>query len=168
MDFAIQPHLFKNATKTPIVSVISVILAIVFFSEFPNVKCSENGLQDIMMNTLRHGGIHHLLSNVISFFYLSHLERSMGPLKFGSSILFLMVVTSVLHLLIKTRRCSVGFSGVLFGLLTYDFLKKRGKNLNNIGLIIMMHIVPHLGNTRLSHLGHLYGIIAGALMHLIF
>jgi len=107
-----------------------------------------------------HGDMVHLFFNLFTFHQLSPLFRS------GNYVLlltFLIAANAVLDFITfgsKLVPCSIGFSGVLFGLITYAYLSMqlpKGQLISSLFyLLLPSFLIPQLSLT-----GHLQGIATG-------
>lgn len=65
---------------------------------------------------------YHLSSNLLGLYAISRIEYRIGLKKFILLIVFLLIFNSIIEMAlyktVPTTKCSVGFSGVLFGI--YD------------------------------------------------
>ena len=116
----------KNFKEHPICSFISVLIILIFSLYATNaikiVPC-EKDMLSIFMSQFVHTDFFHLASNLYGIYSLSRVEHKYGPKKFFSLIFFLLLLNTIaeaiLHKLIKSP-CSIGFSGILYGVLTFE------------------------------------------------
>ena len=149
--------------------IILIIIAIIF-----STNIQYNTGQDAIDYPIRafyHADLQHLLANGISLYNLSFMEDVLGRTKFLSAILFIWIVSSLLlylfHTLIPSRKVyTIGFSGVIFGLIVVYFSLLGNKNIGLAGLIIS--ILPQIFVPGISFEGHLAGIISGIIYITIF
>lgn len=151
--------------------IILGIMVIIFFTSL-NFKNTNIEIIDYPIRSFYHANLSHLIANAISFYSLSFLEDVMGSGQFLAAIIFIWVVSSLLlyliHKILPSRKVyTVGFSGVIFGLIViYFFLMNNSPGLSLAGLIVS--IIPQLVVPGISFEGHLCGIIAGFLYVIIF
>jgi membrane associated rhomboid family serine protease len=146
---------------------ISIFLILVFISYHINLlnslPCNNNFLNVLLTNFI-HIDPHHLLSNLYSLFALSKLESEIGKVKYSKLLLLLLFFTTLFEYIykniIKNTICSIGFSGILFGLFTYDLVAKKGIDINIIFSMILMLYNSSQGK-NISNVGHIFGIFAG-------
>lgn len=150
--------------------IILGIIILVFFSV--NNYSSGNDLIDYPLRSFYHADMSHLIANGISFLALSFMEEIIGWDQLLLAILFIWIFSSILlylyHFLFPSRKVyTVGFSGVIFGLIVvYYSLLGQSAGVNILGLIIS--ILPQLTMIGISFEGHLAGIIAGVLYIMLF
>jgi len=119
-----------------------------------------------------HANLQHLLSNTISFYGLSFIEDIIGTPRFIGCIVFISIVSSLLlyiyHNIFTSRKVvTVGFSGVIFGLLVVYFtLLQQGTGLTIANLAIS--ILPQIFVSGISWEGHVSGIVAGFIYVTLF
>ena len=151
--------------------IILGIIIIVFFTSLNNMNTNY----DIINYPLRafyHANIEHLVANGISLFSLSFIENIMGSAQFLFAMVFIWIVSSMLlyvyHLLVPSRKVyTIGFSGVIFGLMVIYFsLLNKGTGITLFGLAVS--ILPQILVPGISWEGHICGVIAGVLYILLF
>lgn len=151
--------------------IILGILVIIFISPF-NFYNTGHDVIDYQLRSLYHANIQHLVANGISFYALSFMEEVIGWKRFLFAIIFIWIVSSLLlyfeHKILPSRKVyTVGFSGVIFGMIVVYFsLLGRGTAVSVAGLIFS--ILPQLVVPGISFDGHLCGIIAGIIYILLF
>ena len=153
---------------------IILLLLLLYGSGRGNIDCSFQGLRNQLWFGLIHGNALHLIVNVWSFYQFSYLETILGSRNYLILILSIWVLSSVIYWLINLNLvtlftgplCSVGFSGVILGLLIWSRMMFRNDafDLREIWLWFLILFVPVIQNPRISLLGHLSGILAGILL----
>lgn len=123
-----------------------------------------------------HGSILHVLMNCYVLYYIGgHLERLIGPFRYGVVYLVSGIVSSLFVVFFGNPMVvTVGASGAIFGVmgfllvLTFTkpmwfpmYLAKSIRSLTAINLVITF-LVPNI-----SILGHLGGVVSGALLAFI-
>jgi len=156
----------------PIISYIILgIIVLVFLTSINNYNTGYDAI-DYPLRSLYHANLSHLLANGISLFALSFMEEVIGWKMFLFAIVFIWIVSSMIlyfiHLAFPSRKVyTVGFSGVIFGLIVIYFsLLGRSAGVTLLGLVVS--ILPQLYMTGISFEGHLAGIIAGIIYILLF
>lgn len=147
--------------------IVEAILAILVLIEISPIKqqllnCKDNSILQRFKHTFVHGDIYHLLTNGITLYNLLDLENRLSPQMFLLVVVFLTVVTNFIHKAIDDK-CSVGFSGVLFGLVTIR-LGLDGFSTDMLIELAILLISPSLFSQNVSFTGHLAGVIAGLLL----
>ena len=151
--------------------IIIGILVLIYFSWF-NFYNTNSEIVNYMARPFYHANVNHLFANVISLYSLSFIEDIIGKPQFIFAMLFIWVVSSILlyliHIVLPSRKVyTVGFSGVIFGLIViYYSLMNQSTYLTLTGLIVS--ILPQIFVKGISFEGHLAGIIAGIIYILIF
>jgi rhomboid domain-containing protein 1 len=164
--------MFINIIKMHIITYIILgIIVIIFFSPL-NFHDTGHGIIDYPLHSLYHANIEHLIANNISLYSLSFIEDIIGGKQFLFAIIFIWIVSSILlyieFTVLPSRKVyTVGFSGVIFGLIVIYFtLLNQSPTITLAGLIIS--ILPQLATPGISFDGHLCGIIAGILYVILF
>lgn len=151
-----------------------IILGIIIIIFFTKINYYDTGKEiiDYPLRALHHANMEHLLANGISFYGLSFMEEALGSKQYIISIVFIWIVSSLLlyayHLMVPSRkRYTVGFSGVIFGLIVV-YLSMLNQNLGISIAGLAISILPQIFVPNISWEGHIAGVIAGCLYVLIF
>jgi rhomboid domain-containing protein 1 len=151
--------------------IIILIMVIIFFSSY-NFYQTGSEIANYNLNSLYHANLTHLLVNMFSLYNLSFLEDVLGEGQFLFAILFIWIVSSILlyllHSLVPSiKRPTVGFSGVIFGLIVVFYFTM---NINKADIMtrLVASIVPQLFMPGISIEGHFCGIIAGLMYVTLF
>jgi membrane associated rhomboid family serine protease len=151
--------------------IILGILILVFFTSLNNYNTGVD-IVDYQLRSFYHANFEHLAANAISFISLSFIEDIVGSARFLFMMIFIWIVSSFLLYLYQkifpSRKIyTVGFSGVIFGLMVVYFtLLNQSPGITMLGLIIS--ILPQLVVPGISTEGHICGIIAGVIYVLLF
>lgn len=145
------------------------LIAIQIFAGKSFTNCDDTSAGRQILHSLVHGSAVHLLVNIFTFIQLYRLEQILGSRNYFILILIILILSSLLYWLINKLlygsylQCSVGFSGVLFGLLVWSRMVINGGsfNIREILLWSSLLIIPVLQNPRISLLGHLSGLLVG-------
>jgi len=148
------------------------LIAIQIFASNSLLDCNDTGIQRQVLHSLIHGSATHLLVNIFTFIQLYRLEQILGSRDYFILIVIILIMSSILYWLLNKLLygseviCSVGFSGVLFGLLVWSRMVINGGtfNLQEILLWSGLLIIPVLQNPRISLLGHLSGLLVGLML----
>jgi len=140
---------------------ISMIILITYSSYHLNIineiPCEQDITSKILANFI-HTDFMHLISNLSSLYLISELEYNIGSKHFFKIFFLITTILSLLEYSLKTK-CSVGISGVLYGLVAYEMFKFKNVDLNIISTLIILFIFS--GKSKISHTGHLLGFISG-------
>lgn len=146
--------------------IITIILFVIYFTV--NKKRFSNKIIDNATSDLYHADMQHLIINLFSFILISPMETILGGKLFLLIIIFIWLVNTLIITLLqstvpKFNRYSLGFSGVVIGLMVvYAWLLYKNKNTAylNIGLLLLS-IIPQFFSKGISFEGHLSGFVAG-------
>jgi membrane associated rhomboid family serine protease len=165
----------KNFNQNPVCSFISVIIITIFSLYFTNaiktIPCKKD-MQSVFVSQFIHVDFFHLLSNLYGLYSLSRVEQKYGPKFFFSLIFFLLVtnaiIESILHKIIVSP-CSIGFSGILYGVFTFELVSK-GVNVDYLLFIsiIANMIANDIFKNNVSLQGHLVGALTGIISGILF
>ena len=113
-----------------------------------------------------------LLLCVTTLYALARVERDIGAKKFISLLLFLLVFNSIVEVAVykifPNIPCSIGFSGVLFGIMTWELVTTKELDFILLTSIVSMVAVPSIQNNNVSLIGHSIGAISGIIGGLIW
>jgi len=165
----------KHPKNFPVSSFIGVSLIIVFFlfnaQVITSIPCGK-GIEDVFMSNFVHVDISHLLANLYALYALSRIEQEMGFQKFIMLLIYLLVFNTLAEFLArkiwKDMKCSIGFSGILFGMLTWELVAKKKFDMQLMLAIVLMVVGPSLQNKRASLSGHVVGAVSGIIGALIW
>ena len=125
--------------------------------------CDKTLIANISQN-FTHLEIAHIVLNLLAFYNLQNLELHYGSYKYAQIILILVLFQSFITYIINKNfnlTCSIGFSGVIFGLYMLDFFRLKDINTTNIMFALFMIIQPSLYYRNVSLSGHLIGGLSG-------
>jgi len=165
----------------PVSKYLAVSIIIVFMLYTLNIL-KEIPCQNDMVGSMKSHFIHlepmHIFSNLLALYALSRVENEMKSKKFLLLVAFIIVFSSVLEIavrrIIPSIPCSIGFSGVLFGVMTWEMLCKKKIDLYLLASIIVMIATPSMTqkatgvSSNVSLVGHAIGAFAGALGGLVY
>jgi rhomboid protease GluP len=128
-------------------------------------------------NTFLHGGIMHILTNMIGLIFLGFiLEMRLGKIRFLLSYLFIGVVASLVSIWWNPSIVSVGASGAIFGLsgiflalLVSKFYDENFTKSFLIGTLVFIGYNLLYGLTGgIDNAAHIGGLVSGFILGLIF
>lgn len=131
-----------------------------------DIPCSPDYVSTLSRNFIHLDNI-HLFSNMYTFYYLSQVERSMGSVPYLSLIGVLVIIQTTLEWIISNfydLKCSIGFSGILYGLLVWYIYYYQNLNYQIFAGIFATLVTSSLQNPRLSFAGHLIGFVSGLIV----
>lgn len=164
-----------NTTKLPVSSFIAISIIVIYLLFTTNIiseiPCGTS-IHTIFMNNFVHIDGAHLISNLYALYAISRIEEKMGFKPFIWLIVFLLafntLVEYMLRNVIKDMNCSIGFSGILFGLITWELLTTRKLDVQLIISILISVITPSFSNKKVSLSGHVVGALSGVIGGIIW
>lgn len=161
--------------EVPVSTFISICLILVYSLYVTNiikrVPC-DNNLDSQMISNFVHFEYSHLLSNLFGLYSLSRVEKEIGPKKFIYLCVSLLILNSIFEIIIHKLRpsvkCSVGFSGVLFGITTWEIMTKEKVNIYLLITIVLLIVIPSLKYKKISLTGHCIGALSGIIFGLVY
>ena len=144
---------------------IVVIFALYVTAILKTIPCGKN-LISAFCNNFVHIDYFHVFANLITLYTLARVERDIGAKRFSLLIIFLLTFTSIIeviiHKIFPSMPCSIGFSGILFGIVAWELTSKRGFDLLILISIFGVAVMPTIQNPkRASLIGHLVGAGTG-------
>jgi membrane associated rhomboid family serine protease len=152
----------KNTDKqiSLCIAVINITVYLLYkINFFDNHNICHDDIVSRIQGSLVHINLTHLVMNLIGLYILSDIEKVVGSEKFIKVVLFIIGLSSIIETVLKTS-CSIGFSGVLYGLLAYEMFIKKKIELDIIIVLVTLCFIPD-NHSNISHSGHLIGFISG-------
>ena len=136
-----------------------------------NIPCDNNILSNAARNFI-HVDTMHIIGNLSVFFILSHeLVKTFGfkyVLILLLSLLIIIVIIDTIYLkLVPDQRCSIGFSGILYGMLVWNILSKSSITASSLISIGILVLFPSMTSSNVSLSGHLIGAGAGLVTYFV-
>jgi membrane associated rhomboid family serine protease len=129
-------------------------------------------MKSIFIGQFIHTDFFHLISNLYGLYSLSDVELKLGPKKFFSLILFLLIFNTILEVLLHKLinvPCSIGFSGILYGVLTFEIITNNNSfDYKLLAAIILNMIATKFIKKNTSLEGHIIGGISGVIGGIIY
>jgi hypothetical protein len=153
-----------------VTTVIIVIAALYGFGVLKDVPCGEGVLKGLN-RTFIHANWKHVAANLFAFLVLSRIEERYGSKFFGILIVQILVIATMIELVafqFFDVPCSVGFSGVIFGLIAWELMNDRDVNITLFLGLAGMVVAPSLQNSKASLTGHAIGAVAGLLVAIYY
>jgi len=166
------PNIFFQMPVTILLITTIIVLSCLYFTNaIKSVVCQKDLLSVFISNAI-HLDIGHLLSNLYTFYSISHIEQKIGSKKFTCLVLFILVVSSSieasLHKMTDKINCSVGMSSLLFGLIAWEKITTNKLDLKILSSIILMATMPSLKNSKISLIGHIIGALTGIISGVLY
>jgi membrane associated rhomboid family serine protease len=154
-----------------IVSIVLVAIWIAYATKkLTKIPCQNTLLAGVQRNFI-HIELPHLAANLFTFWVLSRIEDRMGSAVYAGLIAALLVIFTLSEYAIgraaigKNPKCSIGFSGILFGLVAWELLTARTKlDWQLVLALAAMIITPSLASRKVSFTGHLLGAVCGLVL----
>ena len=164
----------KNFENIAICSFLAVFIITVFSLYFTNaiktIPC-EKDMASIFMTNFIHTDFAHLIANLVGLYALSRVEYKTGPKKFFILLLFLLFFNTIfefiLHRIINTP-CSIGISGVLYGILTFEIICTKNIDYSMLTAVLLNVFIAYGFDKKSSLSGNLIGAISGIFGAIIF
>lgn len=160
----------NNPRDVPVSSFLAISIIFVFAlyitTLIKTVPCGKN-LMSVFYSNFVHVDVYHLSGNLLALYALARVEKDIGPKPFAGLVGFLLVFNSIsevmLHKMFPSLFCSIGFSGILFGLAAWELITTKKIDVILVLSIIFMGVLPSYKNAKVSLYGHMIGILGGTL-----
>lgn len=163
---------FKNIPVSVSIAILIVIIFSLYLTKaIQTLPCGKN-LISIFYSNFVHTRISHLAVNIFAIYALSVIEKDIGPRRFLGLIIFLLVFNTITEFILRkifhSIPCSIGFSGILFGISAWELVTTKEFDLLLILSIMAMVLVPSIEDSRASLMGHAVGALSGVIGGLIW
>jgi rhomboid protease GluP len=152
-------------------TLVMVIITLLYnFGILKSISCQKNFLSAFSRNFI-HINFLHLFINLYAFYQLSTIELEIGSLSYFLLIILLALLQSIIELIVRSQidlTCSIGFSGILYGLLIWTILSGQKTDLLMIVSVLLTIFASSELDTTISLSGHLIGVVSGILAVPIF
>ena len=159
-------------TASSLLGVVIVVIFLLYFTAILKTIPCGNTLMTRFINNFIHVDIEHLVYNLYALFVLSRVEREVGTQVFVSIVVFSLIVNTVIETIVHSINseipCSIGFSGVIFSVLTWELIAKRKLDYHLLFVIAAMIILPALQDKKSSIVGHSIGALTGIIAGLMW
>ena len=156
-----------------LVSISIAILLAAIYGAYSTGTLTEIPCQNTLLNSAVRDFIHvdsyHLIVNLLGLYYVSTLEQKVGPLHYTAVISGIVAISAVLTFFVTkvlAVNCSIGFSGVILGLMSYT-LARRGLHVSWQPILYLIAVSASSRSPNVSVSGHLIGIVSGLLVALL-
>lgn len=168
----IKINLDKNIPVSMFLAISIIVIFLLYVTTIiKSVPCGKD-LKSVFVNNFIHIDFYHLISNLIALYSLARIEESIGIKRFIILVSFILIFTSItetiIHKIFPSIPCSIGFSGVLFGLTSWEYVTNKKLDLGLLGSIALVTIIPSFKSSKVSLAGHAIGSISGVIAGLIW
>jgi len=155
-----------------IIEILMVIMVIIYMMGIPIPMYSFQPL-NYLLRTFFHANSIHIIMNMITLWQLRQMNQVMSETELTQMIIFLWIFSSLILYSINTvfpstKTITIGFSGVLMGMILVFEYMISNKNLFNVFSKLLILLVPQLLVPHISFIGHVSGLISGILWLLLF
>lgn len=174
ISYNFQNNLNIKLKKNPITTFIIVTLIIIFClyisTLIKTIPCGKDILSSFYSNFV-HIELNHLLVNIYVLYTLSIVEEKIGSKKFFILIIFSLFINSIIETFLNRLfniSCSIGFSGIIYSLIAWEFITTNGLDMYLISSLLIMIVTQYLFDKKSSLSGHFSGVLTGIITGLIF
>ena len=156
---------FNDIPVSVFIAISMIIVFLLFNAKVLTALPCGKGIHEVMMSNFVHIDTMHLVSNLYALYAISRVEQEMGLKPFVWLLIFLLVFNTLAEVAAKSiwkeLPCGIGFSGILFGLFTWELVSKKTIDVELILAIVIMVVGPSLQNKKISMSGHAIGALSG-------
>lgn len=165
----------SKTTDVPVSIFLAVSIIIIFSlyttTAIKTVPCGDTVMSSFMSNFV-HVKPYHMMANLYALYAITRIEREIGPKKFFGLVIFILGMNVIAETSMKKLKpdlpCSIGFSGVLFGITAWDLVRTKKLDFYLVSSIICMVALPSFKSENISLLGHTVGAISGVISGLLW
>ena len=160
----------KNYPVTISLAIFLFVITLAYeIDVLDNIPC-EIGVLKGAHRTIVHANWKHLFVNIFTLLMLSRIEEKHGSAFFASLILQIWFISVIIEFVTQKYvklRCSIGFSGVLLGLIAWEMVA-NGMNIVVLLSLAILVVIPSIQNKKASLSGHIIGAISGLIVAMYF
>lgn len=165
----------KDYKLVPVSTFIAISLIVIFLlfnaKVVTSIPCGKS-IHDVFMSNFVHIDTVHLISNLFALYAVSRVEMYMGFQPFICLLIFLLIFNTLAEVVAKrlftSLNCSIGFSGILFGFMTWELASQMKVDVELVIAITIMIAGPSIQHSNVSLSGHLIGAISGVIAALLW
>jgi len=165
----IPPHRQMPVLTLTLGALMTGITAMYLFGKIQELPCGSDLISSFARNFIHVSPV-HLLMNMFAFYQFSSIETIVGSTQYLILIISLAVLQTIIEIISRNfldLTCSIGFSGVLYGILTWTLLSGKQTNSKMIIAVLLSIFSSSAHDPQLSLAGHLMGVAAGAIAALV-
>lgn len=149
-------------------SIIIIIYCFYITGAIKTLPCEKN-FTSIISSNFVHIDYLHLLSNLYGIYAISRVEIKLGTIKFIILLLLMISLNTMFEIILcnifpNQIKCSIGFSGILYGVLMFEIIVQNNLDYRLLSSLITSAILPSAVNRKISLSGHIIGLLTGSLL----
>ena len=164
--------LIKDVPVSTFIAISIIVIFLLFNAKVVTAVPCDKSINNVFMSNFVHIESTHLIFNLYALYTISRVEQEIGFKSFIWLLIFLLIFNTLVELLVrhvwKDSKCSIGFSGILFGLFTWELVSKKELDAQLMLAILLMVVGPSLQNKQVSFTGHAVGAISGIIAAIIW
>jgi membrane associated rhomboid family serine protease len=165
----------QKIKEIPVSTSIAALLITIYFSysfgSMTYIPCNNDVFSNFLCSFI-HIDATHLIYNLYAVFALSRVEMILGSRQFLNLIFFILIMNSIFETILKhfihSINCSIGFSGVLFGILFWEIISNNGLDIFILSSIIPLILIPSFLDKNTSLSSHFIGLLTGTISGYIY
>ena len=142
------------------ISIVLIIIFLLYHLKLISIP-TDHTILNVMYSNVFHLNFYHLVSNLIILYSLIQIEEQLGVKSFLSLLTFLIIVNTFTEYIYRffNNQISIGFSGILYGLIAWEIYTNK-----NVTLELVFAIILRIGTTYKSGesiVAHIIGALSG-------
>ena len=162
----------RDVPVSVFIALSMIVIFLLFNVQVINAVPCGKSVNQVFMSQFVHVDTMHLISNLYALYAISRVEQEMGFKSFIWLLIFLLafntLVAFIARQIWKELPCSIGFSGVLFGLMTWELVSKQKFDVELMLAIVIMVVGPSLKSKKVSLSGHAIGAVSGIIAGILW
>ena len=162
----------KDVPVSVFIALSMIVVFLLFNAKVVTALPCGKSIHEVFMSNFVHVDLAHIMSNLYALYAISRVEQEMGLMPFIYLLIFLLIVNTIAEFVArriwKDIPCSIGFSGILFGLFTWELVSKKKFDVELLLAIVIMVVGPSLQRKEVSLSGHAIGAVSGIVAGLIW
>lgn len=165
---------FKKVVQRPVTAFVTTILIVVMLlysiGLLKDLQCGKTVINGLNRSFI-HADWQHIMGNLFAFFVMSRIEANHGSKFFAILIAQILALETIIELMARQffdLNCSIGFSGVLFGLVAWELINDKDLDLALFLGLGAMVVAPSMENNRASLVGHFIGALSGVIVGMYY
>jgi membrane associated rhomboid family serine protease len=166
-----KDKIINNKCLCSICAIIIIVFLLYFINIFKSYPCGKDMISNMLSNFI-HADFFHLISNLYGLYVLTRVEEKIGATKFFYVVCFILVMNSIFETILyklTNLSCSVGFSGIIYGIFSWEMMS----GLKNFDWYILSAIVFDIFSVltlkrKIALLNHFIGIFSGIILGSFF
>ena len=135
----------ENSFCSFLIVSVFIVFALYVNSIIKNYTC-ENNVVDVFYRQFIHNDSYHLLETIAGLIGIYFVEKEIGSKKFIQLVILLLFLNTclelILHKIYPNIQCSVGFYGIIIGILIWNIINSHEVNIFLVVVVVSVIVYP--------------------------